>query len=255
MVDQLENSPRLYQQIADRIAQSIKKGKFRVGARLPAERDLAEQFKVSRPTLREALIALEIAGFVEVRTGSGAYVCPRPRGNTAQSSKAIKDAGPSAFELIAARRMIEPSVSAQAAIAATAADKRSIAKALAEFERNWNGTNWEKLDADRQFHIRVAEAAHNTAVIGFVEKLWEGMFGPIFAVLSERTKLTSRQAETMHDHHTISHCIERGDALGAQAAMTNHLVHVKLTLLQKQSENSYSQMPQRGSNGVRGSVK
>lgn len=234
MADQIETSPRLYQQIADRIAGAIEQGKFRVGTRLPAERDLADQFEVSRPTVREALIALEIVGLIEVRTGSGAYVCPRPRASTAQNGKKIEDAGPSAFELIAARRMIEPPVAAQAAISATDADKRAIAEALVEFERNWNGTHWEKLDADRLFHLRVAEATHNSAVIGIVEKLWDGMFGQIFAVLSERTKLTNRQAMTMHDHHTILHCIERGDAIGAHAAMTNHLVHVELTLLQKQ---------------------
>jgi len=236
MTDQIETSPRLYQQIADRIAESIEQGKFRVGTRLPAERDLADQFEVSRPTVREALIALEIVGLIEVRTGSGAYVCPRP--NAVQNGKRIEDAGPSAFELIAARRMVEPSVAAQAAISATDADKRAISHALAEFERNWNGTHWEKLEADRLFHMRVAEATHNSAVIGILEKLWDGMFGQIFAVLSERTKLTNRQAMTMHDHHTILHCIERGDAIGAHAAMTNHLVHVELTLLQKQLEIS-----------------
>ncbi len=238
MADQIEISQRLYQQIADRIAQSIEQGKFRVGTRLPAERDLAEQFEVSRPTVREALIALEIVGLIEVRTGSGAYVCPRPRAGATQGAKNIEDAGPSAFELVAARRMIEPAVAAQAAISAKDADKRAIAEALTAFERNWNGTHWEKLEADRLFHMRVAEATHNSAVIGIVEKLWDGMFGQIFAVLSERTKLTNRQAMTMHDHHTILHCIERGDAIGAHAAMTNHLVHVELTLLQKQLEIS-----------------
>jgi DNA-binding FadR family transcriptional regulator len=233
MAVQQDASSRLYQQIADRIAAAIKQGKFGVGARLPAERELADQFEVSRPTVREALIALEIAGLVEVRTGSGAYVSPRAR-SKASSKGADKDAGPSAFEIIEARRAIEPSIAAQAAMRATKEDIKLIAGAVAEFERNWNGTHWEKLEADRMFHMRVAEAAHNPLIAKIVETLWEGMFGQIFAVLSQRTKLSNRQAMTMQDHHTILYCIERKDSSGAYAAMTNHLVHVELTLLERQ---------------------
>jgi len=233
MAVQQDASPRLYQQIADRIAAAIKQGRFGVGARLPAERELAEQFEVSRPTVREALIALEIAGLVEVRTGSGAYISPFARSKAA-GNETSKDAGPSAFEIIEARRAIEPSIAAQAAMRATKEDIKLITEALAEFERNWNGTHWEKLEADRMFHMRVAEAAHNSLIVRILENLWMGMFGQIFAVLSQRTKLTNRQAMTMHDHYTILHCIERRDASGAYAAMTNHLVHVELTLLEKQ---------------------
>jgi len=228
-----EASPRLYQQIADRIEIFIKQGKFGVGARLPAERELADQFEVSRPTVREALIALEIAGLVEVRTGSGTYVSPRARSKTPGKGTG-KDAGPSAFEIVEARRAIEPSIAAQAAMRATKEDIKLIAGALAEFERNWNGTHWEKLEADRKFHMRVAEAAHNLLIVKILENLWTGMFGQIFAVLSQRTRLSNRQAMTMHDHYTILHCIERRDASGAYAAMTNHLVHVELALLEKQ---------------------
>ena len=75
MPSQTEN--RLYQQVADQIARLIEAGRFSVGTRLPPERDLATRFGVSRPTVREALVALEIAGLIEVRVSSGAYVCPR----------------------------------------------------------------------------------------------------------------------------------------------------------------------------------
>lgn len=228
-----EISLRLYQQIADRIAATIRQGKFRFGARLPAERELAEQFKVSRPTIREALIALEIAGIVEVRTGSGTYVSQRARSMSA-GNRMTQDTGPSAFEIVEVRRAIEPSIAAQAAIRAGKEDIKLIANALSEFERNWNGTHLQKLEADRSFHMQVAKAAHNPLLVSILESIWKGMFGQIFAVLSKRTKLTNRQAMTMHDHHTIFHCIERHDASGAYAAMTNHLVHVELTLLEGQ---------------------
>ena len=236
MADQYEvSSPRLYQNIADKIAKSIEDGGFGVGARLPPERELADQYKVSRPTVREALIALEIAGMVEVRTGSGTYVCPRPRQKTSKKAKRIEDAGPSAFELIAARRMIEPPIAAHAAANATKKDIGLIGEALSGFEANWHGTHWEKLEADRAFHMSIAEATHNAFMVKYLEELWAGMFGPIFAVLSQRSKLTNRQAMTMSDHHTIFNCIKRGDSAGAHAAMTTHLVHVEFTLHEQHS--------------------
>ena len=68
---------RLYRQIAEQLRALIAQGEFATGDRLPAERDLARQFNVSRPSVREALIALEVEGWVEVRTGSGVYVQDR----------------------------------------------------------------------------------------------------------------------------------------------------------------------------------
>lgn len=230
------SAQRLYQQVADQISALIQSGEFAGGGRLPPERDLARQFSVSRPTVREALIALEIAGLVEVRIGSGAYVCQPRAAEAARTGETARakpgDAGASAFELITARRLVEPAVAGLAAQQATKEDLARIKAALDQFERDWNGTHWEKLEADRQFHMALAEATHNGAVIAIVDGLWRDMFGQIFAVLSERTRLQSKQSMTMHDHRTIFHCIERGDAMGAQAAMMNHLVHVEFTLLE-----------------------
>ena len=72
---QAVDNRRLYRQIADQIAGLIERGEYAVGARLPPERDLAKQLGVSRPSVREALIALEVEGKVEVRVGSGVFVC------------------------------------------------------------------------------------------------------------------------------------------------------------------------------------
>ena len=88
---------RLYQELARKLLGEIAAGKFPVGARLPAERELAAQYAVSRPTVREAVIALEVQGLVEVRIGSGAYVVRLPREDDVASF------GVSAFELTEAR--------------------------------------------------------------------------------------------------------------------------------------------------------
>src|SRR5262245_52075396 len=97
---------RLYQQVADQIGGLIRSGEFRSGDRLPPERELARKLGVSRPVVREAMIALEIAGFVEVRGGAGTFVqSARPASNHALA--ALSDPGPSPFDLIAARQMLE----------------------------------------------------------------------------------------------------------------------------------------------------
>ena len=72
------DSRRLYEQVADQIGGLVRRGEFVAGQRLPAERDLAKMLGVSRPVVREAMIALEIAGLIEVRTGSGAFVKEKP---------------------------------------------------------------------------------------------------------------------------------------------------------------------------------
>ena len=86
MPDKSVEPQRLYRQIAKQIQDLIKSGEFAVGSRLPAERDLATQLSVSRPSVREALIALEVEGVIEVRTGSGIYVKSLGQSSHSQSN-------------------------------------------------------------------------------------------------------------------------------------------------------------------------
>src|SRR4051812_28449907 len=114
---QAVDNRRLYRQIADQIAALIERGEYAVGERLPPEGDLAKQLGVSRPSVREALIALEVEGYVAVRVGSGVYVVgPQP---AEPARVAATDSGP--FELIKARWLIEAECAAMAAKAATRA--------------------------------------------------------------------------------------------------------------------------------------
>src|SRR6516165_1395491 len=100
---QAVDSRRLYRQIADQIAALIEKGEYAAGARLPPERDLARQLGVSRPSVRAALIALEVEGYVEVRVGSGVYV----RGPRDGAGHVVLSAESGPFELIRARSLVE----------------------------------------------------------------------------------------------------------------------------------------------------
>lgn len=129
--------------------------------------------------------------------------------------------------------MIEPAVAALAAQSATPDDLVGLHETLALIETRQKD-HWEKLEVDRLFHVRIAQATHNAVVVEVVENLWKEMFGPIFALLSERTQLTNKQYMTLSDHRAIYGCIARHDALAAHAAMMGHLVNVELTLLQSE---------------------
>src|SRR3954468_149124 len=100
---QAVESQRLYRQIAEQIRALIARGEFATGSRLPAERDLARQLGVSRPSVREALIALEVEGLVDVRIGSGIYV----RAPDAAVATDAPEAAAGPFELLRARYVIE----------------------------------------------------------------------------------------------------------------------------------------------------
>src|SRR5881398_2569076 len=113
---------RLYRQIAEQLRTLMTQGEFTPGERLPAERDLAKQLGVSRPSVREALIALEVEGWVEVRGGAGVFVLERAR-RAQESRKKVPPTEWGPLELIRARRVIEGEI---ASLAATQAKRKHV---------------------------------------------------------------------------------------------------------------------------------
>src|SRR5262252_2242857 len=153
---QLVEVQRLYEQVAEQIGNLIHAGEFRVGDRLPPERELAKTLGVSRPVVREAMIALEIAGLVEVRGGAGTFV-KRARGDTGSLLAAVADPGPGPFDLIAARRLLEGEIAFSAAPKITSADIRSLHDAIEEMRADIAGGK-DTRPADRLFHVRIVAA-------------------------------------------------------------------------------------------------
>jgi len=221
-------SQRLYQQVAGQLGELIRQGEFLPGDRLPPERDLARQLGVSRPTVREAMIALEIAGLVEVRTGSGAYVRKAPLTGVMPFSP--PDIGPSPFELVGARRVIEPEVAFAAAGCMHAGVLSGIAETL-DMMRSGIAAGAGVQAADRLFHTRIAAATGNTVLASVVEQLWDSTFEPIFEGLSRRTGLPENQRAALAGHVRIFNALERGDAAGARDAMLDHLAEVETILM------------------------
>ncbi len=209
---------RLYLQIADQIRALIESGEVARGARLPAERDLAKQLRVSRPSLREALIALEIEGLLDVKVGSGIYVRPpQPRADPA----ALADAsGP--FEVMHARWLIEGECAALAAKHATVEQVRAIRDAharMAEATRS----NPNPLEFDRDFHVRLAEASGNSALVLLVQTLWDQRVGPLYRALEKKIEHPAMAAETLREHQAIVAAISRRAPAAARAAARRHM--------------------------------
>ena len=219
---------RLYRQIADQIRELIRSGEFVAGARLPPERDLAKQFGVSRPSVREALIALEVECLVEVRIGSGIYVLgpgvkaeedPDPA-NHAPRDEVHAVAGP--FELMRARYTIESECAALAAKSAKKAQVSAIDEAMEQMHREFEHQK-QPLAGDRLFHLRIAEATGNGALVAVVKMLWDERRGPLFKRLEHHYDTPGLWTAAMAEHRAVLKAIAERDVAGARAAMQRHL--------------------------------
>lgn len=213
---------RLYRQIADQLRALIGSGEVAPGTRLPAERDLARQLGVSRPSLREALIALEVEGLLDVRVGSGIYVTPPDgRGRAAEIAGA---SGP--FEVIRARRLIEGECAALAARNGTAGQLRAIRKAHADLLREAK-RHHNPLDADRAFHVAIAQATGNSALELVVQTLWDQRVGPLYRALETKLEYPAMAGDTTSEHAAVMRAIAARSPAAARAAMHRHMDRTK----------------------------
>lgn len=218
---QAVDNRRLYRQIADQIAALVQSGEYKPGERLPPERDLATQLGVSRPSVREALIALEVEGYVEVRVGSGVYVTNTGSG-VGRNPALPADSGP--FELIRARWLIEGECAALAAREGNRAQIRAIEDALADMvEDHSRKKNPMPLAADRQFHLRIAEAGGNSALVLVVKTLWDQRMGPLFMQLENHFTTDETWTTAIKEHRDVVSAIAKHDARAARAAMRRHM--------------------------------
>ncbi|MCM2292713.1 FadR family transcriptional regulator [Allorhizobium sp. BGMRC 0089] len=209
---------RLYQQIADQLRNLIQTVPYPPGTRLPAERELAQTLGVSRPSLREALIALEIEGTIEIRMGSGIYALST--GKTAQMSRSL---GESPMELMQARAVIESAVIVQVAAVIGPESLRALRAILDAMDQEIvNGR--KPIEQDRQFHLTLAGQAGNLVLQDIVATLFDERHSPMSDHMRGRFETPESWRAAYHEHERILACLESRNPLGAQAAMHQHLV-------------------------------
>jgi DNA-binding FadR family transcriptional regulator len=218
---------RLYRQIADQLRQLMVSGEFALGSRLPAERDLALQLGVSRPSVREALIALEVEGMIEVRTGSGIYVQRRDAPSKSASLAQIEtdantpaDWGP--LEVMSARLLIEAEVAALAATHAQKSDLKAIKNSLQQMKQD-AARDEEPREGDEAFHAAIAKACGNSVLLDTVQRYWQARNGPLFERLGDYFEHTESWQAAIAEHQQVLQAIEAHDAAAARKAMQKHL--------------------------------
>ena len=220
------SSKRLYRQIADQLADLMRKGEFKPGDRLPSERELSQQFNVSRASVREALIALEIDGLIDVRVGLGVFVNAAPAAANSMTA-ALAEPGP--FDVLSARYLVEGETSALAARDGSARDHARIRETLQMMADEFSDSH-AALNADALFHLRIAEASGNSALVHLVHQLWSQRYSAMFRKLDEHFDTPERHQAAIGEHRQLVEAIERRDADGARAAMVAHLDSVRATL-------------------------
>jgi GntR family uxuAB operon transcriptional repressor len=217
-------SDRSHQKLAARIAALIANGEFEVGARLPAERALADRFEVSRTLVREAIIVLEMQGLVDVRGGSGIYVCAPPA-TSARSTNFMPPTGPGPFELLRARCLIESEIASVAAETRQDSDLDRVYAALAAMREHLHDKAANEA-ADRLFHLRIAEASGNSVLLQMVTALWDHTKAPIWSQLEAHFHTPALRQASQDDHQRIFTALLERDAAGARAAMRAHIERV-----------------------------
>ncbi|MBE7366244.1 FadR/GntR family transcriptional regulator [Ramlibacter pallidus] len=221
---QAVESSRLYRQIAEQVRELIAQGEFAPGSRLPAERDLAKQLGVSRPSVREALIALEVEGWVEVRIGSGIYVQDaRQRSSTrapANGNGTGTDWGP--LELMHARELVEGEVAALAARNARKPQIQRIASALAQMQDEVAAGIVPRA-GDEAFHNAIADGCGNEVLSDTVRGYWHARRGPISERLGDHFENPPSWQRALAEHGAVLDAIRAHDPAAARAAMQQHL--------------------------------
>ncbi|GAA5655704.1 putative L-lactate dehydrogenase operon regulatory protein [Brucella sp. NBRC 13694] len=204
---------RLYQQIADRVRSLIQDGQFPAGSRLPAERELAQQLGVSRPSLREALIALEI------RMGSGIYVTAESEKRSLLHGASI---GESPLEIMQAREMVEGSVVVTACARMTPERLAELRATIDAMKVNVDAGR-KAIELDRQFHLLIAEQSGNSVLVRIVRDLFDERHSPLTSHIRTRFEDNDTWALALAEHEAIYAALEARDPLQAQAAMRTHL--------------------------------
>lgn len=234
---------RLYRQVADQLRGLIDNGEYGVGDRLPTERELSESLGISRPTVREALIALEVEGRIRIRVGSGIYVTAPP----ALASAAVELDGP--FELLRARELVESAVAKEAATCATPADIEALDAVLAAMEDGTHPSP-ETIAIDRRFHVSVAGILDNAVLTRFVGKLFDQRMTPYFERLSEYFETGESWRLAHAEHRLVRDAIAARDADAAEAAMRDHLLKSQLRFQRGFGETAADETPDARAPGV-----
>lgn len=222
---------KTYEIIVEQIEESFLNGKLEMGEKLPSERELASRFEVSRTSVREALQALEISGFIETRQGGGSFIKSSEVHlvSDALSTTLIQAEKKLVYEMLELRRALEVESVSLAAQRATSADLEKIRESLEQmalFEKDVEAG----VQADLHFHLQIVQATHNELLIDMVQLLTERMEETIRATRKHRFSDGDRYKSTFEEHKEIYIAIASGNAQEAKKLMKEHITRIRREL-------------------------
>jgi GntR family transcriptional repressor for pyruvate dehydrogenase complex len=220
---------KLYEKVAQQIKEMMRDGLLKPGDRLPAERELAETFRVSRSSLRDAIRVLEVMGLVAPRQGEGTIVCDvSAESLMSPLSSMLLHKRELVSELLDLRRMIEPPLAGRAAIRATPDEISRLEDILGRQKKKVDRGELA-VEEDAEFHYAIAEAAKNTVVLRVVD---------VFMDLLRESRARSLQVQgrlqkSFAGHQRIFRAIKRHKAAAAEIAMRQHIQEIEKIVLKR----------------------
>lgn len=211
---------RLYRTVLTKMLDLIDSGDFPIGGRLPPERELAERFEVSRPTIREAVIALEALGRVQVKTGSGIYVL----GHHSMTGGNMDQVSP--FELTESRAIIEGEAAALAANLITQEELEELEESLYEMALENKSGDLASGDADKKFHRIISQATRNSMMVSIIEHMWHVRNNAPQVFHAYQAICEQDGARRVEEHREIYDALAKRDAKAARAAMHEHFARI-----------------------------
>jgi GntR family transcriptional repressor for pyruvate dehydrogenase complex len=233
------NSPRIYEEIVRQIRTLISEGKLKSGDRLPPERDLAERFRVSRASVREALRSLESMGLIEIRLGEGTFVREISVDSLIEPlALVILTQREAVGELFEARRLLEPPIAGLAARRSTKEEVQEMERILEEQGKEVaaGGTG---LAQDAAFHAAIASSTNNRAITRIVH----AVIDLLTQSREESLQIAGRPTRSHEDHLRILEAIRGRRSAAARRAMLDHVVAVETLVMGRQLKHGRKPSP------------
>lgn len=231
---------RLYHTVANKLLEMIDSGVFPPGSRLPGERELAKRFGVSRVSIREAEIALQAQGRVEIKVGSGVYVLDQ----TNLPVYGLPKVGP--FELTEARALYEGEAAALAASMITEKDLDHLQHLIDVMAGKVEGELTPE-EADAEFHLTIARSTKNHAILFVVDSLWKMRTEAAELQQVYKTVCSKDSSHREDEHEDILAALRRGNSAEARTAMRAHFTRMIEALLVESEEQAYKEVQRKAS--------
>lgn len=230
-----------YMRVSDKITEMIKQliadQNLGQGDRIPSERQLAEQFKVSRSPVREAIRSLNSQGLLMTKPGGGTYVQTETTTWPAQSidtlTTLLNEDPHYRYDVLETRHALESSTAWHAALRATKKDKQKIKECFdIMIAHQQQGDADLSARSDAQFHLAIAEASHNAVLV----QIMRGLFNLMFSTVKENRQIMfsfdneTRLKELTKQHEGVMQAIFNGDAERAKQIMDQHIEFVRSTI-------------------------